>query len=91
VSHTNIVVNAFRMLFGVLAHLLYGCSHRRTTFPITLRNGVRLVHGLQIKQSETYTVCLQCGRHFAYDWNAMRTIRQRPVWAACNRVRIALA
>ena len=54
-----------------LAERLYGCAHRRTTFPITLRVGVS-VDGRQSAQSETYIACLECGRHFAYDWTAMR-------------------
>jgi hypothetical protein len=36
------------------------------------------VDGQQTMQAETYVVCVQCGRHFAYDWSTMRTIEQRP-------------
>jgi DNA-directed RNA polymerase subunit RPC12/RpoP len=47
-----------------VADWLYGCTHRKTTFPMTL-------------QSDTYIVCLECGRHFAYDWTTMRIAKQR--------------
>jgi hypothetical protein len=39
---------------------LFGCSHRRTTFPQTSRRG------------RTYVACLECGQEFAYDWSTMR-------------------
>jgi hypothetical protein len=59
-----------------LADWLNGCAHRKTTFPITLRPSVS-VDGEQSAQSDTYIVCLQCGRHFAYDWTMMRIAKQR--------------
>jgi len=36
----------------------YGCAHRQLTFPMTV-------------QAKTYVVCLDCGRHFGYDWSRM--------------------
>ena len=57
--------------FSIVADWLYGCSHRRTTFPITLRPDPDK-NGQQSMRTETYIVCLQCGRHLAYDWTAMR-------------------
>ena len=49
-------------LFG----LLFGCSHRRITRPITpVRKGTA-------DKPETYVVCLDCGTHFAYDLKEMR-------------------
>jgi len=43
---------------------LFGCSHRRTTFPITpKRPAVRL---------GAYVTCLDCGKEFAYNWAEMR-------------------
>jgi hypothetical protein len=43
---------------------LFGCSHQRTTFPLTpgRKNGA----------SRTYVVCLDCGKEFAYNWADMR-------------------
>jgi hypothetical protein len=43
---------------------LFGCSHQRTTFPLTA--------GRQNAASRTYVVCLDCGREFAYNWADMR-------------------
>ena len=50
-------------MFSTLANWLFGCSHRHTGFPITRRTSLR---------TETYVVCLQCGKRFAYDWDQMR-------------------
>jgi hypothetical protein len=51
------------MLKSILNALL-GCSHQRTTFPLTpaRKNGI----------SRTYVVCLDCGKEFAYNWAEMR-------------------
>ena len=67
----NAVAHTVRPHLAGFAERLYGCAHRRTTFPITLRVGAS-VGGRQSAQSETYIACLECGRHFAYDWTAMR-------------------
>ena len=71
------VATAFRVGLVRLADWLYGCSHRRTTFPRTLRTTVGM-DGQPGTQPETYIVCLECGRHFAYDWGTMRIASQRP-------------
>ena len=49
------------MLHTVL-NAVFGCSHRRTTFPQTAVRGV----------ARTYIVCLDCGKEFSYDWANMR-------------------
>ncbi len=67
----NVLANTVRVRLVGLADWLYGCSHRRTTFPITLRASVS-ADGQRGTQAETYVVCLECGRHFAYDWTTMR-------------------
>jgi hypothetical protein len=56
---------------GAVAHWFGGCSHRRTSFPITMRSEASRdrEHRAPV---ETYIVCLACGRHFAYDWSRMR-------------------
>jgi hypothetical protein len=48
-----------------LTDWLLGCSHRRTTLPMT-------------HNDETYVVCLECGRQFAYDWARMRAASRWP-------------
>jgi hypothetical protein len=73
----NVATNSIGAGLDGLADMLYGCAHRRTTFPITLRASVT-TDGLQIGPLETYIVCLSCGRHLAYDWNAMRIVRRQP-------------
>ncbi len=75
----NVVANTVRVRLVGLADWLHGCSHRGTTFPITLRISVS-VDGQQSTQAETYVVCLECGRHFAYDWTTMRITKQRAAW-----------
>lgn len=51
---------------------IFGCSHRRTTFPLTpARKG--LAHSAPgAARNGTYVVCLDCGKEFAYDWSEMR-------------------
>jgi hypothetical protein len=46
-----------------LINTLFGCSHQRTTFPLTLTRSAR---------NATYVTCLDCGKEFAYDWQTMR-------------------
>ena len=62
---------AVRSQLADLVEWLFGCSHRRTTFPITLPTGARKA-GADSGETETYVVCLECGRHIAYDWTTMR-------------------
>jgi RNase P subunit RPR2 len=51
---------------------LFGCSHQRTTFPLTpaRRNAGAALSSTQ--RNSTYVTCLDCGKEFAYDWKAMR-------------------
>ena len=51
-----------------LLNSLFGCSHRRTTFPIT---PVRRI-GFTNSQKGAYVVCLDCGREFGYNWSEMK-------------------
>ena len=74
----NVVSRVAR--FAGIADWLHGCSHRRTSFPITLLTSAG-ADGRQSTQSETYLVCLECGRHFAYDWSAMRILKQPRGWS----------
>ena len=72
----SMLANAVNLGVGGIADWLHGCEHRRTTFPMTLHTRAN-VDGRHSMQPETYIVCLACGRHFAYDWTAMRRTRQR--------------
>jgi len=52
-------------MLNSLMEVFFGCSHKRTTFPLTpARRGANR-HG-------TYVVCLDCGKEFDYDWKEMR-------------------
>jgi len=59
-------------MFQSLIDTLFGCSHQRTTFPITpaRRNAGPATSVTQ--RNGTYVTCLDCGKEFAYDWKAMR-------------------
>ena len=59
------------MLQAVL-NTRFGCSHRRTTFPLTVQRNT----GAHLRLS-TYVVCLRCGAEFGYDWHSM--LIQRPL------------
>ena len=49
-----------------IANLLFRCSHRRLTRPVTP------VSKAGVPQGPTYVVCLDCGKQFAYDLREMR-------------------
>jgi RNase P subunit RPR2 len=55
-------------MLASLLNSLFGCSHRRTTFPLTPSRKMASAtnrHG-------TYVVCLDCGQELRYDWKEMR-------------------
>jgi len=54
-----------------LLNTLFGCSHQRTTFPLTPGRTAAL-QAPGATRNGTYVVCLDCGKEFAYDWNEMR-------------------
>jgi hypothetical protein len=49
---------------------LFGCWHKRKSFPLTTKRGQR-------RSAGTYVVCLDCGKEFAYDWQEMRIRNSR--------------
>jgi hypothetical protein len=49
---------------------LFGCWHKRKSFPLTTKRGQR--RSAAAAQTGTYVVCLDCGKEFAYDWQEMR-------------------
>jgi hypothetical protein len=56
-----------------LFEVVFGCWHSRTSFPITVRRGVRRSAAASL--TGTYVVCLDCGKEAPYDWNEMKVIR----------------
>lgn len=59
------------MLTGVF-DVLFGCSHKRLSFPRTANSRERRSGAASI--TGTYIVCLDCGREFAYDWANMKIV-----------------
>ena len=65
----------------VLQLLATGCWHRHLSQPFSPRPPRNLLDsslGIPILppyRSETYVVCLDCGRHFDYDWARMRLVK----------------
>jgi len=49
-------------MIDALLDILFGCGHRKTTFPLTSGGNLE----------STYVVCLHCGKEFHYDWKQMR-------------------
>ena len=53
-------------MIDTVLSLLFNCSHRHLTRPFTPVSKSGVAH------SETYVVCLDCAKQFAYDLNTMR-------------------
>src|SRR4051812_8205191 len=60
------------LMLSFVIERVFGCSHRRTTFPMTPKR--------QVSRVGAYVTCLDCGKEFAYNWNEMR--QEEPVAAA---------
>jgi hypothetical protein len=55
-------------MINSFVEIFFGCSHKRTTFPIT--------PGRSVARSGTYVACLDCGKEFSYDWKTMQVGEQ---------------
>ncbi len=55
-----------------LFDMVFGCSHKRCSFPITVRGKLRRSPAASV--TGTYVVCLDCGQEFPYDWNQMKMV-----------------
>lgn len=53
--------------------VLFGCWHRRCSFPLTIRGKLRRIAAASV--TGTYVVCLDCGQEFPYDWNKMKRVK----------------
>ena len=58
-----------------LFDMVFGCSHKRCSFPITVRGKQRRSAAASV--TGTYVVCLDCGHEFPYDWNTMKLVQPR--------------
>lgn len=59
-----------------LFDVLFGCSHKNCSFPITKKRGQRQTAAAAV--TGTYVVCLDCGKEFAYDWQQMKIVSGKP-------------
>jgi len=55
-------------MINTMLNAIFGCAHRRTTFPLTPARKLGKSNG----RNSMYVVCLDCGREFDYDWQEMR-------------------
>jgi hypothetical protein len=55
-----------------ISDILFGCSHTSMSFPRTIKR--RIGQCVPVHQTETYVVCLECGKEFGYDWQQMRLL-----------------
>ena len=58
-----------------LFDMVFGCSHKRCSFPMTTRGAKRRSPAASL--TGTYVVCLDCGKEFPYDWKAMKMVRTK--------------
>ena len=54
-----------------LADRMFGCRHRKTTMPMTLRPDEAGSGADGMLKPGTYIVCLECGRRLAYDMSGL--------------------
>jgi len=60
-----------------LFDLVFGCWHKRCSFPITVHGKLRRSTAAA-SLTGTYVVCLDCGREFPYDWSKMKMLASKP-------------
>lgn len=58
-------------MLASLMNVIFGCSHRNTSFPLTPARRVGFSSNPATRHG-TYVVCLDCGKEFRYDWKEMR-------------------
>jgi hypothetical protein len=72
-------------MFEAILNTLFGCSHSRTTFPLTPGRQNASLAAPSATRNGTYVVCLDCGREFAYDWDRMRVGHPVPAGVATTQ------
>jgi hypothetical protein len=65
------------MIDSLLNTVLF-CSHRRTTFPMTVWRSPYASSAARFGK-RTYVICLDCGKEFSYNWEEMRIEAAKPV------------
>jgi len=51
---------------------VFGCSHSKTTFPMTPLRKSGGFPMAAVPRHGTYVACLECGKELPYDWDEMR-------------------
>jgi hypothetical protein len=59
-------------MIDTFLNLIFRCPHQRLSRPVTLSSKP----GQPNAESETYVVCLDCGKHFAYDTKNMQLAKR---------------
>jgi|ERR1051326_5202979 hypothetical protein len=61
-----------------LFNTLVFCSHRRISFPMTIR---RRTHAFSsaLCGNQTFVICFDCGKEFSYNWEEMRIEAAEPL------------
>ena len=59
-------------MFHTFFNALFGCTHQRTTFPLTPGRKAAATSAARLG---TYVVCLDCGQEFPYDWDKMKRLK----------------
>jgi hypothetical protein len=62
-------------MLSKLFDTVFGCWHSHYSFPMTVRAGSPR-NGAGARAG-TYVVCLDCGKEFPYDWQAMKVVDPR--------------
>jgi hypothetical protein len=57
-----------------ISDLLFGCWHRRLSFPFSVKPGQRAPAAA--RQTGTYVVCLKCGKEFPYNWEKLAVVAE---------------
>ena len=65
--------------------MLFGCWHKRYSFPITTRKGSTPPNEAA-RVTGTYVVCLDCGKEFPYDWSKMKVVTAAPEEAETEQI-----
>jgi hypothetical protein len=60
-------------MLGDVFDMLFGCWHKRYSFPITTKKGSAPPNEAA-RVTGTYVVCLDCGKEFPYDWSRMKVV-----------------
>jgi len=72
-----------------LFDMLFGCSHKKFSFPITRKRTQRGTAAAA--PTGTYVVCLDCGKEFPYDWQQMKVLGGRSIKARAIEAKQAKA